>query len=169
MSQIVNTLPPLPDISSKNYCLCYSVSSSSHTYTLVCFNSLVSNTFDNEGCVYTDYWGGYRVFFYNSGDEEWELYRGTIGSPSEWRISRNNLIASTIDIYDSDGTIFCSATKEEYFQNTVSVISNSITASTLTSALNDTRTLMPILVVALIAFIGLRKAWNFLKGEVRGA
>ncbi len=169
MSQIVSTLPALPDISRENYCLCYSSSGFPYTYTLICFDNLSSNTFDDEGDVYTDYWGGYNVFYCNSGDEEWDYYRPVMGSPVQWGISCDNIIASTIDLYNSDGTIFCSATQNNYFKDNISVISYSITPSTISSALNDTRILFPILVVALIVVIGFRKAWNFLKGAIRGA
>ncbi len=168
MSQIVNTLPPLPDMSCENYCLCSSSSGSSHTYTLICFSNLSSNTFDDEGDVYTDYLGGYSAFYCNSGDEEWDYSLNTIGSPAQWRINRENIIASTVDLYNSDGTIFCPATQNNYFKDNISVISYSITPSTISSALNDTRILLPILIVALIAVIGFRKACKLLKGAIKG-
>lgn len=163
MSQIVNTLPPFPeDMPYENYCLSYNESSG--IYEIFNFDSLQSCVFDENGHLFANSFRNYSCF----NGEKWEPPRLSMGAATPFLV-RDNIIASTVDIYNSDGTIFCSATKNDYFKDNVSVISNSITASTLTSALNDTRTLMPILVFALIALIGFRKAWNFLKGEVRGA
>lgn len=166
MSQIVNTLPPAPeDMPFENYCLCYS--DSPDVYVLVNFSDLRSDTFDENGRIYTD--GYYRYYSCPADSESWEPLRVTIGTPSFWFFERDKIIASTVDIYNPDGSIYCSSAKNDYFRENISVISSSITASTLTAVLNDTRTLIPILIVALVAVIGFRKAWNFLKGAVRGA
>lgn len=166
MSQIVNTLPALPnDMPFENYCLCYS--DSPDMYVLVNFIDLRSSTFDDNGRVYTtDY---YRYYSCIADGESWEPLRPAIGNPTFHFFERDKIIASTIDIYNSDGSIYCSAARDDYFKDNISVISSSITASTLLSALNDIRTLIPILVVILIACIAFRKALNLLKGVFRGA
>lgn len=83
----------------------------------------------------------------------------------------DNIISSTVNIYNSDGSLHCSSVSRDYFTSsgTVSIISDTITPNTFLSALNETKILMPILVVALIAVIAFRKSWNFLKGAIRGA
>lgn len=164
MSQIVNTLPALPnDMPFENYCLSYNKSSG--IYEILNFNSLQSYVFDENGQLYVN---SFRCYLCVSDGEKWEPYYISMGGAPPI-LSRDEIIASTVDIYNSDGTIFCSATKNDYFKDNVSLISSSITASTLTAVLNDTRNIMPLLIFALIGFIAFRKALNLLKGVFKGA
>lgn len=163
MSQIVNSLPALPDdMPYDNYFLYHT--SGSGTYRCSNFDYFMSNTLDSDNMIHYHK----RVAYdYDPDSDSW-VVAGPFKPETSFG-SGFSLIASTVDIYNADGSLYCSATKEEYFTSTISLISTSITSSTLTSALNDTKVLMPILVVALIAVIGFRKAWNFLRGAVRGA
>lgn len=164
MSQIVNSLPALPgNMPYDNYFL-YHVDGSD-TYRCSNFDYFLSNTLDASDTLYYHK----RVAYdYNSASEQWIvsniIYDGSTSFGGDFV-----LIASTVDIYSSDGSLYCSATKESYFTDTITLISTSLTSSTLTSALNETKILMPILVVALVAVIAFRKALNFLKGAIRGA
>lgn len=163
---IVSTLPALPgNMPYSNYFL-YHVNGTD-TYRIDNFDYIYSDTLDSNGAVR---FHRCECFDYDAESDAW-IYDDSFLVYTETRFSPNHniLLASTVDIYNSDGSLYCSATKQSYFTSTISLISSSITSSTLTSALNDTKILMPILLVALIAFIAFRKAWNFLKGAVRGA
>lgn len=165
MSQIVNTLPSLPsDMPYKDYFI-YHVNGTG-TYRINNFEYIESDVLDSNNHIR---YGNCVVYDYDRTSDSW-VYNSS-WSPGESYSDFNlfTLIASTVDIYNSDGSIYCSATKENYFTDTISLISTSITSSTLTSALNDTKFIFPILVAALVAIIAFRKAWNFLKGAIRGA
>lgn len=164
MSQIVNTLPALPEnMPYDNYFL-YHVSGSD-TYRCSNFDYFLSNTLDDTDTIHYHN----RVAYDYDADSGIWLFNNNFTDGSTSFGGDFVLIASTVDIYNSDGSLYCSATREEYFSSTISLISSSITSSTLTSALNDTKILLPTLVVALVAVISFRKAWNLLRGAVRGA
>lgn len=162
---IVSSLPALPDnMPYDNYFL-YHVNGTD-TYRIDNFDYLYSNKLDSNGAIR---FHRCECFDYDAKSDTW-VYDNSFLVYTETRFgSYNKLIASTVDIYNLDGTLYCSATEHEYFTSTISLISTSITSSTLTSALNETKILMPILVVALVAVIAFRKSWNFLKGAIRGA
>lgn len=164
MSQIVNTLPALPDdLPYDNYFL-YHIGSSD-TYRCSNFDYFISNTLDSNNSIY---YHNRIAYDYDSSSDSW-VVNNHLSDGHSFFDGSFQLIASTVDIYNSDGTLYCSATKRDYFTNTISLISSSITSSTLTSALNDTKLVFPILVVALICCIAFRKAWRFFRGCIKGA
>lgn len=163
MSQIVNTLPALPEnMPYDNYFL-YHVDGSD-TYRCSNFDYFLSNTLDASDTLY---YHRRIAYDYSYDSEQWlinsNIYDGSTSFGGDFV-----LIASTVDVYNSNGTLYCSATENNYFTSTISLISTSITSSTLTSVLNETKILLPILVVALVAVIAFRKSWNFIRGAVRG-
>lgn len=45
----------------------------------------------------------------------------------------------------------------------------SITSATFTGILDEIKSLIPILLPAVVGFLAFRKGWSFLKGEIRKA
>ncbi|MDE6789307.1 MAG: hypothetical protein K2J47_08320 [Ruminococcus sp.] len=161
MSQIVNTLPVSPDnMYYDNLFLMYVPLTD--TYRLINFDYLISDTVDSVDVVYCHSSVSYD--YYPTSDS-WTRISQYLGSG----YVSSYIIASTVDIYDSDGSLLCSAVAKDYFTNTISLVSDSITASTFLTALDETKTLLPILIVALVAVIAFRKSWRFLRGCIRGA
>lgn len=46
---------------------------------------------------------------------------------------------------------------------------NEITSATFTGILDEIKTLIPIVLPAVVGFLAFRKGWSFLKGEIRKA
>lgn len=164
MSQIVNTLPSNPqNMPYDNFLLLYDTSRS--IYKLVNFDDYEYGKFNFSGMVH--------CFGHGCIYDSYDLKKWT---PVDFDyidtyFPVDNIISSTVNIYNSDGSLQCPAVSRDYFTSsgTVSIISDTITPNTFLSVLNDTKFLMPILVFALVAVIAFRKLWNFLKGAVRGA
>lgn len=163
MSQIVNTLPAMPDdLPYDNYFLYHLTGSD--TYRCCNFDYFISNTLDSNNTIY---YHNRISYDYDSSSDSWVLTNIYNGNTPF--VGNLQLIASTVDIYNSDGTLYCSATKKEYFTSNISLISTSITSSTITSALNDIKFIFPFLFVVLISCIAFRKSWRFLRGCIKGA
>lgn len=165
MSQIVNTLPDFPnsnDLHYGNYFLFYE--SYTDSYRFVSFDYLISDTCDSSGSVRCHQG---VVYYFRPSYDDW-IFNNRFALGQSFVVD-SFLIASTVDVYSSDGSLLCSAVSKDYFTNTISLVSDSITASTFLTALNETKTLFPILIVALVVVIAFRKSWRFLRGCIRGA
>ncbi len=46
---------------------------------------------------------------------------------------------------------------------------NGITSDMLLGVLDEIKSVLPIVVPAVVGFLGLRKAWGFIKGAIKGA
>lgn len=164
MSQIVNNLPSNPqNMPYDNFLLFYD--SDRSIYKLVNFDDYEYGKFDFSGMIHCS---GHGCIY-----DSYDLTKWTpVGSDYiDSYFPVDNIISSTVNIYNSDGSLHCSAVSRDYFTSsgTVSIISDTITPNTFLSVLNDTKMILPILVIALIAVIAFRKSWNFLKGAIRGA
>lgn len=159
MSQIVNTLPALPDdLPYDNYLLFLRLDAGD--YFVANFDYVISDKLDSNGLVV--YNQGF-VYIYNHTSDSWDYYGTQFSFPDV------RLIASSVDIYNSDGSIYCYATNDEYFTSTISLISTSITSSTFTFVFNEVKLLLPLLVVVLVCLISFRKSWLFLRRCIKGA
>ena len=167
-------LPPFPFIVNENsrYVLQYNGYNQYILYHFWEDDTSRSYTFDRNGYLPLDSPGFYGCVFHkytlNSPFTTWQHGDGVLLG-----LWKNNIIASSFDLYNADGTIAVPRTFENYFNNdnleTFPVIAQSITPSTIMTSLSDVRYLLPMLIIVIVGFIAFRKAWDFIKGAIRGA
>ncbi len=103
----------------------------------------------------------------NSYSSAWSLHNYPMGMDSDLPLSDINIVYSSYDIcYRDTGEVY-------YYQGGAVeglVLNENLSSSTIYNTLFDN--ILPvfsIVVVAVILFLGFRKAWRFVTGAVRGA
>lgn len=157
MSNIVSTLPEFPEYS--NYLL---TQDSKGNYLLLCFENCDSLTIKSDGNVKNA--GGYHYKLSSDG-ESWDFVT-TCGGNHPFTSSGKKPVFSTVDCYDSSGSLLYSGSS---YIPPASFLGSMSSSDILFNTLSDIRLLVPLVFIATFSVIGFRKAWDFFRGLIRGA
>lgn len=111
--------------------------------------------------------GYYRCF---ENADSWDyVSSGGIGAVASYPVCRSDTVSivySSYDLMTTSGEVY----HYSGYSNEQNIVCSTLSSSTiLTSLKNSFFPLVPLIAVAVISFLGFRKAWNFIKGGVRGA
>ena len=162
---MVNKLPPVPqDVDYSDYVIYYV----NGNYRVSFFDTLSNPVLDSSSCLHND---DRIIYDYNSETDSWDYFTGYLAGTSYTDFSPGGeveIIASTVDIYNNDGTVFCYGSSVPY-RDGISLIGDSLSGSDFASVLGDLWTVTPLLLVVVLGLVGFRKAWGFLHNLIRGA
>lgn len=118
-------------------------------------------TVDGADCVMSSIGS---MFIYN-GSEWVGALDSSVSDFISHKVTPNNIVYSSYDIYKGDEVYYYGASSSYAVALTGSVSSSMI----LNNLKQEVLPVVPLVAFAVIAYIGFRKAWNFLCGGVRGA
>lgn len=107
----------------------------------------------------------YYVYDVLNGSDSW------VKTNTHYQLEDVNVIFSTHDIYDNNNNLIAKGMpKSEIIVNSQSYATvGNYSSSTFLTALNDTKLVFSIAFVLVIACIGFRKGFNWLRGCIKGA
>ena len=161
---MVSNLPAVPDDGYSDYII---YKHENGDYYLTCFDSLYSNTLQDDGDV--DY--GPYIFYKLNGDN-WNYSGGYLGSHALYNdafppASQLDIVFSTVNIYNPDDTVCFYGSS--YYGGAVPLISGILSTSDFFSVFGNVFDVLPIIVVAAVSLFAFRKSWNFLRSLIKGA
>lgn len=157
MSDYIVNLPAFPEYD--DYLL---VQYTSGKYLLLCFDNGGSLTISDNGIVQDS--GGYHYTLSSDGDC-WES-DGVCGGAHPFTYDGCKPVFSTVDCYSTSGSLLYSGSS---YVAPVSFLGGMSSSDMIFSFLGDVRCLIPIIIVATVAVVGIRKALGSLFGLIRGA
>lgn len=157
MSNIVSTLPEFPEYD--DYLL---VQDSKGGYLLLCFYNGTSFTVKDNGVLKNA--GGYHYKLSSDGTN-WEYLR-TCGGSHPFTSNNYKPVFSTVDCYDTSGNLLYSGT---YYSAPPSFIGGMSSSDISSSLVSNVFLLIPVVIVAVVAFFGVRKAVAFFLNLIRGS
>lgn len=172
---ITNTLPELPEGVTNPIVYCQDLDTGTYYYM---FNPTSGNgTVNlNEDCQLTWDSGDYITGqYYELQNGTWALVRTGGGSNSSMFSLQNangdlaDVIFSSYALYQNGALVVPRAEISEY-GTALPTIGNTITGATLLSGLISPFTiLLPLVLGAVVVWLGFRKGWAWLKGNAKGA
>lgn len=114
----------------------------------------------------------YYAWDYSNNSENWvKIGTGVTGINAPYQLDDVSVIYSTHDIYNSNNVLISKGMpKSEIITNSQSYATVGLySSSTFLTALNDTKLVLSITFALLIACIGFRKAFLWLRGCIKGA
>lgn len=105
-------------------------------------------------------------YVFSSDSDSWIKHSTGVSFPSDCQY-----IFSTYDIYDNNNNLIAKGMpKSEIIANSQSYATvGNYSSSTFLTALNDTKFVLSIAFALVIACIGFRKGFNWLRGTIKGA
>lgn len=158
------SIPDVPEhIQGRYYVITYN--SKSGYYSLYSGKKTVTIG-DNIDRLSSQY-GYYRCL---KDDEYWSyVSSGGIGAAASYPVCRSDtvsLVYTNYDLMTDSGEVY----HYSGYSTEQNIVCSTLSSSTiLTSLKNSFFPLVPLVAFAVISYIGFRKAWNFIKGGVRGA
>lgn len=153
---IVSNLPAIPDDTGYSDYIIYN---NDGVYTITFFDNLYSDTIWSGGGV--DY-GPY--IYYTLDGSEWDYGGGYLGSHPVYNgTSRyGDIVQSTKTLYNPDGTVYIVGSRG-------SGLFAGMSSSDFSYFLTDLWAAVPVLLVTVLGLVAFRKAFDFLRGLMKGA
>lgn len=83
-------------------------------------------------------------------------------------LGSQSLALSNFNILDENNHVLFFGSNQQNGDESVSFIGNSFTASCFDSVLSGINVILPLVLVTVVCLLGFRKAWQFLKSQVKG-
>lgn len=157
-----STLPEIPEAVKGQY---YNITfdSSNNTYYLYTGKKTVTTSDTTD--TLSDTYGHYRT---TANSSSWYHSQAGMGAVASYPVCRSDtvsLVYTNYDLYTSDGSVYLFSGSQEGY-----AVNNTLTASSVTTSLkNSVLPVVGLVAVAVVGFFAVRKAWDFIKGQVKGA
>lgn len=162
MGILSSQLPELPERVGDRFFITYKKFGNHYNYILTSIPDIFSGEVQNDYKISSGLDYNWVLI-----DDEW--HSTFLNSYSSYRnFYATDIVYSSYDMYTESGDFYYSRSNYDEFE--VSVIGSSVSSSTIITSLRSE--FLPVLLVIVPAFIliiGFRKAWDFIKGGVRGA
>ena len=163
MGILSSKLPKLPESVSDRFFITYKkYDDNQYHYVLTSVSDFYTGTVNSDYKVssnLTDNWVLVGNEWHSTFDRTYSEYRNFYAT---------DIIYSSYDMYSDSGEYYYSRSNYDEFD--VNVIGSSVSSSTIiTSLRSDFFPVLLVIVPVFILIVGFRKAWEFIKGGVRGA